>query len=178
MNVSEPNRPPGLWCAAGSGGQQTLMQGTQIEASVESIAECRQVTRRIPAKVEGMVGARQAGLEIAEDGVDTLELGNLLGFASGHDRRMMTAAGFSDRAKAGQSVREDRTGWGKVVFRPHRNRLEGEAGHGRQFDAQRASILAERDGGDKRYLVLRATADLASATFAAEIGIIDLNSPD
>ena len=49
------------------------MERTQIEAPVEAVAECGQVTRRVLLKVKGMVATRQTGFEIAEDGVDPLD---------------------------------------------------------------------------------------------------------
>lgn len=128
MNVNQLNRAPGMRRAAGRSDQQTLMQRAQVKPSVEAIAERGQITRRILPKVERMVGARQAGLEIAENGVDPLELGDLFGFAAGHDRGLMATACLGDGPEARQSIGENDAGGVEMVLRPHRNRLEGESG--------------------------------------------------
>ncbi len=153
------------------------MQSAQVKASVEAITERGQVTSRILPEVERMAGAGQAGFEIAENGVDPFELGYLVWLASGHDRGLVATTGLGDRPEAGQSIREYSAGWGKVVFRPCRNRLEGEAGHGRELDAQRASVLTERYRRDKRHLILRPPADFAASTLTAEVGIVHLHIP-
>ena len=140
MNVSQRNRAPGLRRAASRSDQQTLMQRAQVKSSVEAITERRQITRRILPEVERMVGPRQAGLEITENGVDPFELGDVFGFASGHDRGLMATTRLGDGPEARQSIGEDYAGGVEMVFRPDRNRLEGEAGDRRQLDAQRARV--------------------------------------
>lgn len=37
------------------------------------------------------------------------------------------------------------------------------------------AVIAERDGGDERDLVLRTTTDFSAATLTAEVGVIDLD---
>lgn len=56
------------------------MQRTQIEASVKSIGKCAQISGCIFAEVEYMMTPAQARFEVAENGIDPLELGNSLGF--------------------------------------------------------------------------------------------------
>lgn len=77
MNVSncEPEGAKRLRCCCGGGDQQASVKRTQIEAPVEAIAERCEVARGVFLEIEGMVATGQAGLEIAEDGVDPLELG-------------------------------------------------------------------------------------------------------
>jgi len=53
--------------------------------------------------------------------------------------------------------------------RPPEVRYDGKLG------AQRTAILADRDGGNERDLVLRATTDLATAALTPEVGVIDLD---
>ena len=113
MNGSQLNQAPGLRCAANRSDQQTLMQRAQVKSSVEAIAERRQITRRILSKVERMAGTRQAGLEIAKNGVDPFELGHVFGFASGHNRGLMAATRLGARPEARQSIREDCAGRGE-----------------------------------------------------------------
>jgi hypothetical protein len=74
MNVSQPDHTKRLGCRTGSGDQETVVKRTQIEAPIESVAESGKVTCRVLSKVEGMVATRQTDFEIAEHGVDPLEL--------------------------------------------------------------------------------------------------------
>jgi hypothetical protein len=46
-----------------------------------------------------MVAATQAGLEVTEDGVDPLELGQVFRLSPGDDGGLMYTAGLGDRAK-------------------------------------------------------------------------------
>lgn len=81
------------------------MQRTQIEASVKSIGKCAQISGCIFAEVEYMMTPAQARFEVAENGIDPLELGELFRFSSGdHGSFMRTSCG-SNRAEAGQTVR-------------------------------------------------------------------------
>jgi len=68
------------------------VQCAQIETPIEAVAERRKIASGVLLKVEGMVATRQAGFEIAQNGVDPLELGHLLGLAPGHDGGLVTAA--------------------------------------------------------------------------------------
>ena len=122
-----------------------------------------------------MVRTRQGGLEITESGVNPFELGDVFGFAPGHDRGLMATFRLGDSAEGRQSIGEDYAGGVEMVFRPHRNRIEGEARDRRQLDAQGATVIAQRYGRDKRHFVLRAPTDLAATAFAAQIGVIDLD---
>jgi hypothetical protein len=53
--------------------------------------------------------------------------------------------------------------------------LAAEAGDRGELGAQGMAVIAERDGGDERDLVLRAPTDLAAAALTTEVGIVDLN---
>ena len=74
MIVSHPNQTQGQRPRGDGCDQQALVQRAQIEASVETITERRKVTRGVLSEVKGMVATRQTGFEIAEDGVNPLEL--------------------------------------------------------------------------------------------------------
>lgn len=143
--------------------------------SVETITLSGQVVSRKLSKVERMVATRKAGLEITENGVDSLELGDKLGIPYGQHRRMMAPARFGDSPKACQSVREHGNLRSKMVFRPHGNRLESEARHRGQLDPLRHPILVERESGNEGNLFLRAASDHAATEFATEVGIIYLD---
>jgi len=68
------------------------MKRTQIETSVEAISERSQIPSGVLLKVEGMVRARQTGLEIAENGVDPSKLGNVFRLAAGDNGRKMATS--------------------------------------------------------------------------------------
>lgn len=175
MNLSQPNRPLRLRLAGDCGDQQTLLQGVEIESSVEAISESGEVSSRIFWEAERMITARQASFEVAEHRVDPLEFRQVFRFAPGHNGGLVHATGLSDGTEAGQPIREDRASRCEMRFCPVRNRLEGKPGHGHELDVQRVPVIAERDGSHERNLVLRAAPGLAAAAFAAEVRIIDLN---
>ena len=99
MNVSHPNNAHGVRRSRSGGDDQALMERAQIEASVEAITERRKIASGILLEVESMVATGQAGLEIAEDGIDPAKLGHLFGFAAGHDCWAMAASGFGTAPK-------------------------------------------------------------------------------
>ncbi len=121
-----------------------------------------------------MVTPAQAGLEVAQHGVDPLESGQVLGLSCADDGRLMHASGRADGGKAGQPVGEHGAARRQAGLGPLPDGLEAEAGDEGEFNAQRMAVIAERDGDDERDLVLRATTDLAAATLTAQVGIIDL----
>lgn len=130
------------------------MHDAQVETPVTAITKHSKVARYVLTEIENIVATEQTGLKIAEKGVDPLEPGDILRIAAGNDRRMMATARGGDRPKARQSVGKPRTFRGKIIFRSSRNRIESKAWYRCQPDAQRAAVLAERDGGDKRHLIL------------------------
>src|SRR3990167_636372 len=106
MNLSRPNRPLRVRPTAGGGDDQARMQCAEIESAIEAIGESGEISGRILSKVECMVTPAQTGLEVAQYGVDPLELGQVLRLSSGDDGRLMHASGRGDGGKAGQPVRE------------------------------------------------------------------------
>ena len=91
------------------------MQNAQIETTVEAIAERRKVTSGVLLEIERMIATRQTGLEIAENSVDPLELGNILRLASSHHGRLMATASLGYGTKTRQPVRENGTSRGQMV---------------------------------------------------------------
>lgn len=153
------------------------MERAQIEAPVEAITRHGKVACRVLSKVERMVATQQSGLEIAEGGVDLLELQHLLRLAPGNDGRLVTAACLCDSPKAGQSIGEHRAPRCQMIFRPGGHHLERKAGKRCQPDAQRTIRFAQRNGRNEGHLVLGAASDLATGALAAEVGVIDLDFP-
>lgn len=73
MSFSQANRVLGVGVTASSGDEEPLMQSAEVESTVEAVGERRQVSSGILPEVECMIATGQAGLEVAQDGVDPLE---------------------------------------------------------------------------------------------------------
>src|SRR3546814_20338846 len=102
MNVSHANRAERQGCRTDRGDQKPLVERAQVETAIESVAEGSEISRRVLSKVEGMVATGQTGLEIADDGVDLLELGDIPRLASRHDGRAMRTAARAAYGKKGR----------------------------------------------------------------------------
>jgi len=83
---------------------QARQHGGQVKAAIEAIAELPQVARQMLA-AEVMVGALQAVFDVAEDGVEPLELrdGHAAIAATGDDG-LVLEAGAGDARKAGEAI--------------------------------------------------------------------------
>ena len=75
------------------------MQSAEIESTVEAVGKRRQVSCGVLSEVEGMIATGEAGLEIAQDGVDPLELRQVFRLSSGDDGWLMDAPGFGERER-------------------------------------------------------------------------------
>lgn len=175
MILSHPNYTLWMWPAMCRGNEQALMQSFELESAVETIGEGSQVTAGVLSEGECMVTTGETGLEVSEHGVDPLEFGQLFGFSSCHDGGSMSTSGRDDRTETRQSIGQHGAAWRQVTSSPVSDCTEAESGYGRELDAQRMAVLVEGDGGDKRDLVLRPTTDLATASLAAQIRVIDLH---
>ena len=177
MSVSRPDRSQRVWGAVCRGEQESGRQGAEIEASVETVGECAEVSGAILAEGEGMVAAGKAGFEVAEHGVDPLEFRQVLRLAPADDGGLMSAACIGNGAEAGESIGEHRASGGEVVLGPLSDRFEGEPGDQRQLGARGMPVVGQRDGDHEGHFVLGATSGLAAAALAAQVGIIDLDRP-
>ena len=86
----------------------------EIEAAVEAIRDPAKVALGVLSEIEAVVSPAAAGLEIAENGVDPLEYGQLIGFARPDDGRLVDAADVGDAGETGQAVGDDGAGRGEV----------------------------------------------------------------
>ena len=76
----------------GRSAQEANEDGGQIEASVEAVLDLGEVAMGVLGVVERMVGSREGGLQIAQEGVDGSELFELdAGRAAAGDGALMTA---------------------------------------------------------------------------------------
>src|ERR1700674_5691484 len=144
MNLSQSNRSLRVWRAGNGGDQQPCVQRAEIEATVEAISEGGEVSSRILSEVERMVTAGEAGFEVAQDGVDPLELGQLFRLAPGDNGGLVHATGFGDGAETGQPIREHRTSRCDVSLGPLCDRLERKAWYGCELGSQGMPVFAER----------------------------------
>ena len=130
MNVSQPDRALRVRSAVNCRDEQARMQRAEVESAVKTVGEGGQISCRVFSEVERMVAAGQTSFEIAEHGVDPMELGQVSWFSSGHDGGLMRAPSRGDSAKAGQSIGKHRTSRGQARSGPVFNRLEAEARYG------------------------------------------------
>jgi hypothetical protein len=127
MSLSQANRVLGVGVTASSGDEEPLMQSAEVESTVEAVGECRQVSSGILPEVECMIATGRAGLEIAQDGVDPLELRQVFRLSSGDDGWLMDAPGFGDGSEAGQTIRRHGAARSQMRLGPGCDGLEGEA---------------------------------------------------
>lgn len=87
----------------------------------------------------------------------------------------MRAFGLFDGGKARQPVGKHGTPRRQAGLGPLLDGLEGEAGDGGEFNSQRMALIGERDGGNERNFILRASTGGSAATLAAQVGIVDVD---
>ena len=148
-----------------------------MEAPVEAIGERAQVACAVFGEVERMVSAAEAGLEVAHDCVDPLELRQVPGFAPAHDDGAVLAAGVGHSGKAGQAVGKHDAAGAEAVPGPVADGFARETGHRHHLDVPRMPVGIGRDRRDERHLVLRTATGLAAGQFAAQVGIVHLDVP-
>ena len=87
MNLSHAKQGHWRRFARCRGSDEALHQGTEVESSVESVLEFGQVSIGVLSEVEGVVRTRDGCLQVAQHGVDRLELRDLarLLAAPGHN---------------------------------------------------------------------------------------------
>lgn len=109
------------------------------------------------AEIEGVVGAGQRGLEVAEHGVEPTEgLDFGTGLATRCDDRVMLMAQVLQDFEAEQPVGGDPAPRGQHSLRPAAHRRKGEVLHRLEARPHRAALM-HLHGGDKGGLVLRIT---------------------
>ncbi len=93
MNLSQSNRAPEVRATASGGDEQALVQRAEIESRLEAVGKCGQVSSGVLSEVECMIATGQTGLDVAEAGVDPLELGQVFWRSSSDDGRLIQAPG-------------------------------------------------------------------------------------
>ena len=111
-------------------GEQVGDHGVEIEASVEAVGEGAEIAAGVFAELERLVRAGDRGLQVAQDGVDPVELGQFARLALADDDVGVGASGIDDAGKATQAVAHDVGARCQVRACPVGNGLEGETRHG------------------------------------------------
>ena len=150
------------------GGNQALGSCVQLEGPVESVGNGAEVACGLLAGVEGAVGPGETGLDVAQDGVDPVKVGQGRGIAGANPLGLVVAAGVADPVEAGQAVGDDAAG-SQVGAGSGRDRRAREPRHGGQFGMDRVAVGIHRHRGQEWHLVLRAAPDRAAAELAAEV---------
>ncbi len=102
-------------------------QPAQVEAPVEPVGKGSQVGLAVPSLLEGVERAGQLGLEVAQHGVDPLELGQVLRLEGAHHAGDVDATGFGDGGEAAQAVAEDDAAGLQACLGPLSDGLGSEA---------------------------------------------------
>jgi len=68
-------------------------------------------------------GTAEAGLEVAQQGVDPPELRQVFGMLAAGDDSPVVAVGIGHGAEAGQAIGKDMAAWREVAFGPVRDRF-------------------------------------------------------
>jgi len=175
MNFRLPNHPQRGRLGTANVHDQTHDQVRKIEAEVESVSERVTVMVGVLAVSEGFVRAREHRFEIAQDGVDPLELRQITRLALADDFDAVRAAALGHRPETCQTVAEYSGTRSQIGSRPLRDRVVGEAWNLRDLYIQRVALVVERDGVGDGNLVLRSAAGFAAGALATEIGVVDLH---
>jgi len=93
------------------------MKGVEAEAVVAEVA------LGVLVKVEGLESTAEAGLEVAQQGVDPPELRQVFGMLAAGDDSLFVAVGRGHGAEAGQANGKDMAAWSEVAFSPVRDRF-------------------------------------------------------
>jgi hypothetical protein len=156
--------------------EQVVHQCPQVHAPIEAVGECTKVLAGVLAELEGLMGAIDHGLEVAQDNVDPFELRDVTWKAlPNHDVRV-GAPRIDHSGKARQAVAAYIATGLQIGPSPLGYCLTGKGRDLIELDPQRVPILAGLHGRNERDLVGRAATPDAWA-LTAEIGIIELNEP-
>src|SRR4051795_7657098 len=133
----------------GGGPTEAGDHGGQIVAAVEAVLELGEVARDVFV-ADGVEGAGQTGLEVAEQGVGPLEGGGpdrLL--AGARDDRPMATAGIGDATEGVEAVAVDRPGGTQMAHRPALDRDPAEVGDPAELDPHRLFFVGGVSGRGK-----------------------------
>ena len=154
---------------------EACKEATQIETSIESIGTSNQAVLAVRAVLERVERACQGCLQIAQHGVDPLELRQVAQLEVAYYRGQVNATrighcGETPQAVAGHAGTGHQAGLG-----PFGDGLGHEAADQIELDVQRMAVAVHRDGSHKRHLVLGVSPGLAIRALTAEVSIVQLH---
>jgi len=131
---------------------------------------------RVLCKAEGVIGAVERALDVAQQDVDPAGAFHFacLSAAAGFDDSVRMAE-FDDRPKGAQTVAEEFCIRRQVSRRPVGQRFRSESRDRLNDGAARTALRVGFHGDHEGSLVLRAAPALAAVALAAEVGIVDLH---
>ena len=99
-----------MWFGDGRGMQEASEDGGQIEAAIETVLNFGEIAMSVFGEIERVVGSSEGGLQIAEQGIDGMELLKLdAGRAAAGDGAVVRGAAGGDGLKTPQAVRDYRS---------------------------------------------------------------------
>lgn len=146
-----------------------------METPIEAIREGGQIARALLGEVERVVRPAEAGLEIAQNGVDPTEFRHIFRLAGADDDSLVLTPRLRHSGKTGQTIGRHDAAGGQVGGCPVGNRFEGKAGHRCHFSVERMALGVQGDRRDKGHFILRAPSGFAAREFAAQIDIVHLD---
>ena len=150
-------------------------QVAQVEPVVEPIGEGAEVGLGVLAVLQRFEGGRHRGLEVAQHGVDPLELGQVPRLECAHHPGHMDAFGFGDCGKAPQAVTGDDGLGQQAGLGPIGNGIRREAADHVERVPNRLSGVVHRNGRHEGNFVLRASSGLAPRALLTEVGVTELH---
>jgi hypothetical protein len=149
-------------------------QVAQVEALVEPVGKGSKIGLGVLAELQSLEGPSQRGLEVAQHGVDPLELGKVTRLECADHPGHVDAARIGDGRKTRQPVAGDNCGGQQAGLGPLGDGLAGEALDQVKLQAHRLARGVERHRRHERHLVLRASARLAPVTLTTKVGVVKL----
>ena len=151
-------------------------QVAQVESAIEAVGKGGQVVVGIFPVLLRVKRTGKRGLQVAENGVDPNELGQIARLEGAHDHRDVKAPCVGDSCEATQAIAGHEAARHQGGLGPLADGLRCEAADQAELEVKRTAFVIERDGSHKRHLVLRATADLATRPLTPQVGIVKLDS--
>ncbi len=141
---------------------------------VEAVGEGAEVGLGVLAILQRLEGTQHHGLEVAQHGVDPLELGQIPRLECTDHPGHVDASGVGDCGKAAKAIAGDDGLGQQAGHSPLGNRLRREAADHVELEPDRLTVVVHRDGGHEGNLVFRTPARLAPGASTIEVGVVQL----
>lgn len=154
---------------------QLQHHGAQVESQVEAVGEGAEIAGRMLGEIEGLVSRADGGLQVAQDGVDPGELGQLAWLALTDHDPGVRATRIDDASRARQAIATHGAARAQVDSRPVGHCPARAAAELTVLQVQRVTGFGQRHSCHERHLVL-APALAGNRAFAAAVGVVDLDA--